>query len=272
MINLAGSRCVAGESVTKKLLCFLVAVMGLAAAPSQGADQLICTLVEETRPDVNWKTRQEFRIAAEFKKHFGAAIDTDFVPWTPDEIAGKAENFVSQKTAGLKRVNTFAVWANEPPYFDFGPTDEGFAVFIARSDGRLVLFESDRRMQTGELVFAFSFFLSRSLADCGRALRDPEFASLQYRFAVTELVAWCAGDGKWFKSTICNQEPLRLEIERVDNAYRRVRAQAAHLAPGMEAREAYFVVTYLKDWAEAISRLKDEWCQSYQNGEVSCLD
>ena len=260
------------QSAVRSLFLLLVMATTTAPVQSHAAEHQFCTTSEETSHDVVWESRYEYRVAADLKANFGAAIDISFVPRTPDEIDEMSENFVSKKISDLTRVNAFPLWTIGPPYFDIGREGPGFVVFIATRDGRLTLFESERLMHQSELVFTFAYFLNRSLADCSAALHDPQFASLTYKFATGWLETWCDGDGRWYQSTICGEEPLRREIVRFEDAYRVAKTQAAEMAQNMEAMQAYFTVKYLKEWSENLANLKDHWCRTYEQAEESCLD
>lgn len=240
--------------------------------PSEASAQSICTLGKDSTHNLGWDAMHIVRLPRDFTDNFGAAIDTDFVPHTPDEIREMSNNFVSKHLSSLERVNTHAVWNNLPPYFDIRAEGKAFKVLIAGKSDSEILFESERLMHQTELVFILDYFLARSLGDCNASNDDASFAALHYKIASAGLESWCNGDGKWFKSKLCMEEPLRGEIERFETAFEKVSFLLAGRIDDMGPTEAQLVPIYLEEWSEYTTQLKERWCRTYRETEASCLD
>ncbi len=256
----------------RRLYILLTLAMTMTWVPSEALAQSICTIGKHPTRNFGWNATHIVRLPKDFKKNFGAAIDTDFVPRTPDEIEEISNNLVSNHLSSLERANTFVLWTDLPPYFDFRAEGKAFEILIERKTGSEILFKSERMMDQTELTFVFDYFLTRSLGRCNADRGDASFASLHYKLAAFRLEHWCQGDGEWFKSKICTEKPLRDETERFETAFEKVSSLVVDNIQDMDATEAQLVPIYLEEWSEYIAQLKERWCRTYRETGASCLD
>jgi hypothetical protein len=256
----------------RPLIYLLLLVLTLAAFQAKASDLSLCAYRQKGPTDSITDSLHQIRIASDLKRNIGAAIDPSFGERTAAELEELSEIFIDQIINNVSRIGTLPDWTSEPPYFGLRAGESSFVVLVAEREGETTLFRSDRLMHLSELAFTLGFFFDRTLGDCSLALGDPEFSSLYYKHATIAVAHWCDTDGKWYKSKICSKEPLYLEIQRFEDSYRAVKAQAADLSGSMDAFEAYFTHTTLMEWTGYLSELKDFWCEAYENQAGFCAN
>lgn len=256
----------------RPLTYLLLVALALAAFPAHASDLSLCAYRQKGPSDSITASLHKIRIASDLKRNIGAAIDPSYAERTAAELEELSGIFINQIINDVSQIGTLPDWTSEPPYFGLRAGESGFVVFLAERDGETTLFRSDRLMHLSELAFTLGFFFDRTLGDCSLALGDPEFSSLYYKHATIAVAHWCDKDGKWYKSKVCDREPLHLEIERLEESYREVKAQATALSSSMDAFEAYFTQTTLKEWAGHLSELREFWCVAYENQANFCAN